>query len=111
MYSKFAAATAIGLLGLLLTACGATPIKPVEVTIAAPTISDEAKKALAQAEADVAAAKEKFALWTTAVSALKAARKAVEAGDSVGVINHANYASGQAWLGIAQLDYPSTEKK
>jgi len=101
------------LLALLLPACGAIQTFSSEPTqtAAKPTISQEAQAILAQAAADVEYARSKFALWTTAETALNAARDAAAAGDSAGVIKHAGYASSQVRLGIAQLDYPTTERK
>jgi hypothetical protein len=109
MLSRIASATFICLLALMLSACGAAPSQP-EVAPAVPTINSVASQALAQAEADVAVARNKFALWSTAESALVAARLAAELGDSEAVIKQAELASELAALGIAQLDYPSTER-
>jgi murein lipoprotein len=73
---------------------------------AKPTLSAEAKAALAAAEAAVKEANAKFALWTTADDALKAAQAAAEKGDSETVIKQSNRAQEQVKLGIAQLNYP-----
>jgi hypothetical protein len=116
MNSKIVSAAAASLIAFFTVGCSATPTTTTEAPKAAaaataPTISEEAQKALAQAEADVKAAKSKFALWTTAETALKAAQEAAKAGDSAGVISQANYASGQVKQGMAQLNYPTTEQK
>ncbi|MBI5330282.1 MAG: hypothetical protein HZB71_06680 [Betaproteobacteria bacterium] len=85
-------------------AAPAAPAKP-----AVPALSEAAVKALAQAEADVKMAKAKFALWTTAQNALKAAQEAAKAGDSAKVLKEAAFASDQVKGGLEQLNYPSTE--
>jgi murein lipoprotein len=101
---------------LILTGCESTmptkpdvapaPVKKVEAPQA--QLSDEAKQALAQAEADIKAAQEKKALWTTAQDALKQAKEAAKKNDSAAVIKHAKQASEHAKLGIAQTQYPLT---
>lgn len=116
MNSKIFSAAAASLIGLFMIGCSATPTKSAETpktpaAVAAPTISAEAQKALIQAEADVKTAKSKFALWTTAETALKAAQEAAKAGDSAGVIGQAAYVSSQVKQGLAQLNYPTTEQK
>lgn len=100
---------------LTLTGCESTmPTKPDVVKAPAKAeapqaqLSDEAKQALAQAEADVKAAREKKALWTTAQEALKQANEAAKKNDSAAVIKHAKKASEHAKLGIAQTQYPQT---
>lgn len=113
----------IALLGsglLVLTGCqGSAPVKPDVPQAAVKTesapkaetpkaLSEEAKQALAQAEADVKAAQAKKALWTTAQDALKQAKAAAEKMDSAAVIKHAKVASEHAQLGIAQSQYPVT---
>jgi len=114
MNSKIVSAAAVSLIALVMAGCSAAPTKTAEApkaAAAAPTISEEAQKTLAQAEADVKLAKSKFALWTTADSAFKAAQEAAKTGDSAGVIKQAKYVSSQVKQGIAQLDYPTTEQK
>ena len=115
MNSKLVSAAAVSLIALFMAGCSATPTKSAEApkaaAPAAPTISEEAQKALTQAEADAKTAKSKFALWTTAETALKAAQEAAKAGDSAGVINQAKYVSGQVKAGLAQVNYPTTELK
>lgn len=112
--------TAIALLGLVsLTACSsmkttttaAAPTAPVApATPAKPTLNDAAKAALAQATADIKKAKAERALWTSADTAMKAAEKAAEAGDSATVIKNAKVVANQTALGLAQKAYPSTEQ-
>ncbi|AAZ97706.1 hypothetical protein Tbd_1753 [Thiobacillus denitrificans ATCC 25259] len=70
-------------------------------------ISAEAQAALAQAQADVKAAKSKNALWTTADAALKAAEEAAKKGDSATVIKQSKLASDHVQKGLAQLNYPT----
>ncbi|MDO9114464.1 MAG: hypothetical protein Q7U63_11820 [Polaromonas sp.] len=100
---------------LMLTGCTSTmPTKPeaaqAPAKVEAPKaqLTDEAKKALAQAEADVKAAKDKDALWTTAADALKHAKDAAKKNDSAEVIKNSKEASDHAKLGIAQKQYPLT---
>ncbi len=88
---------------LALAGCQSAP--PAQ-TAATPTVSDEAKAALAKAEADVKAASAKNALWTTAEGALKAAKDAAAKGDSAGVIKNAKTASDHAKMGTDQKAYP-----
>lgn len=96
---------------MALAGC-ATTAQTVTMDTATPKgISVEAANLLTQAEADIAYARAKFALWTTAESALAAARDAAQRGDSMEVLRLAGFASGQVRLGIKQLDYPSTERK
>lgn len=104
-------AAAAASLTLALAACGQAPIKVFEMPkeTAMPAITEAARDALAQAEADVETARARFALWTTAESALKLAKDAATAGNSDLVSKHAAFASEQARAGIAQLAYPSTE--
>jgi murein lipoprotein len=115
MNSKIVSAAAVSLIALVMAGCSATPTKSAEApkaaAAAAPLISEEAQKALAQADADVKAAKAKFALWTTAETAFKAAQEAAKAGDSAGVISQSKFVSGQVKQGMAQLNYPTTEQK
>jgi murein lipoprotein len=113
MNSKIVSAAAASLLALLISACSANPTKSAEAPKepAAPVISEEAQKALAQAETDIKTAKAKFALWTTAETAFKIAQEAAKAGDSAGVISQATYVSGQVKQGLAQVNYPTTEQK
>lgn len=99
---------------LTLAGCESAPVK-VEApqatakTPAAPTtqLTEEAKQALAKAEADVKSAQAKNALWTTAQDALKKAKAAAEQNDSAATIKHAKDASEFARLGIAQTQYPA----
>ena len=106
---------AAGLLVAGLSACSQTPPKvaeaPKETATTRVGITEEAQKALLQAEADVLNARERFALWTTAEAALKQAREAANGGDSAGIIRHAAFATDQARKGLDQLAYPSTELK
>ncbi len=110
MSSKIVLFIAVCLTALFAQGC-ATPSKPDQEPLAGatPMLSAEAEQALAKAEADINLARSKFALWTSAESAIKSARKAAIAGDSAAVIKHAGQASDQARLGLAQIDYPTTE--
>lgn len=88
---------------LALAGCQSAPSKDAA---AAPALTDEAKAALAKAEADTKAADAKKALWTTAADALKAAQEAAKKGDSAGVISNAKKASDHAKMGTDQKAYP-----
>ncbi len=90
---------------LALGGCQTAPTQQPSAA-AVPTLTDEAKAALAKAEADVKAADAKGALWTTAADALKAAQEAAKKGDSAAVIQNAKKASDHAAMGIAQKAYP-----
>lgn len=81
---------------------------PAAPEAAMPALSAQAGQALAQAEADVKAAQQQHALWTTAQDALKHAKAAAEKKDSAAVIKYSKVASEQANLGIAQKQYPVT---
>ena len=94
-----------------LTGCASTESTQPANQIAAVSITPEAQALLTQAENDVSDARAKFALWTTAESALQAAREAAAVGDSAGVMRHAGFASSQVKLGLEQLKLPSTERK
>lgn len=111
MRLKFTFLAVTGLVFMYLTGCATTgPAAPAE-TATPKAISAEAASLLAQAETDIAYARAKFALWTTAENALTAARDAAARGDSAETIRHAQFATDQVKLGIKQLDYPSTERK
>ena len=97
------------LCGLLLGGCqGSGAVKPEATASAAtkPAISEEARQALAKAEADIDEARARNALWTTAESALKKAQEAAAKADSAATLKHSKTASELARLGIAQLNYP-----
>jgi hypothetical protein len=113
MKFPFLSLAAAGLFALTLGACSQAPTKAAEAPKepTKPGISEEAQKALTQAEADVKTAKAKFALWTTAETGLKQAQEAAKAGDSASVIKQAAFVSDQVKSGLAQLSYPSTEQK
>lgn len=99
---------------LSLVACAPVPPKPDPVAPSPsgiPAISPEARNLLAQAEQDVQAAREQFALWTTAEAALKLAWEAANAGDGATVTKQARRASELVKAGLAQLAYPGTELK
>ncbi|MDO9636259.1 MAG: hypothetical protein Q7I95_04800, partial [Thiobacillus sp.] len=66
----------------------------------------EAQAALTAAEAAAKDANAKFALWTTAESALKAAQAAAEKGDSDTVLKQSKIVQEHTKLGMAQLNYP-----
>ena len=113
MKRKLTALAFVVLNTFALTACSSAPTAPAEApkAVATPALSEAAQQALAKAEADVKDAKAKFALWTTAESALKAAQEAAKAGESDIVIKQAKFVSEQVERGLAQLAYPSTEPK
>jgi len=84
---------------------------PVVAATQAPTLSDAAKSALAQAEADAKAARAAFTLWVPAENALNAAQEAAKEGDSAAVLRHAQTVSDLTRLGAEQAKYPSTESE
>lgn len=103
------------LIALSATACGIIDKAISPATLSAlissqPTLSDEAEAALARAEGDIERARAAHALWTTAESAIRKAREAAQVGDSATVIAQSEIASDLAGLGLAQRDYPTTEK-
>lgn len=102
MRKQLASVALASLLALFLSACATTQTA---------SITDEAKATLAQAEKDVKEAKAKFALWTTADKALKAAQAAAAKGDSAAVTKEAKLASDHAKMGLAQTSYPLTTVK
>lgn len=116
MKHKIATLAFLGLSTFALTACSSAPAKTAAAPAAAPAapaqpmLSEAAQQALAQAEADVKTAKAKFALWTTAESAFKAAQASAKEGNSEVVIKQAKFVSDQVARGLAQLSYPSTEQ-
>lgn len=69
----------------------------------------QARAAVAQAEAAVQAAAERRALWTTAQDALRSAQEALARRDYAAAQQFARFAAEQARLGIQQLDYPRLE--
>ena len=113
MKHKLAALAFVGLATFALSACSSAPANTAEAPKepAKPMLSEAAQQALTKAETDVKAAKAKFALWTTAESAFKAAEEAAKAGESETVIKQAKYVSDQVARGMAQLAYPTTEMK
>lgn len=100
---------------LILSGCeGTVPAReeaPAPKAEVKPSLTDEAKAALAKAQADVKEAKAKKALWSTAVDALKKAESAAEEFDSQAVIKYAKTASDHAKMGIEQTKYPMTNIK
>ncbi len=101
MQKQFLIAAAI-VGALSLSACQTAPAPAP----AKAGLNDEAKMALAWAEADVKTAQSKGALWTTTEAELKAAKEAAAKGDSATVIKHAKLASAEAKLGLAQQQEP-----
>jgi murein lipoprotein len=100
-----------GLTTLGLTGCASTESTQPVIQSTTASITPEAQSLLNQAEIDVSDARSKFALWTTAESALLAAQNAAAVGDSASVIKHATFASSQVKLGLEQLKLPSSERK
>jgi hypothetical protein len=102
------------LISLIVLAGCATPSPSspkAETPPATPTLSAEARLALVQAEAAVADARARFALWTPTEAALKSAQAAAQAGDSDTVIRRTGVIAQQIRASLAQLNYPSTEMK
>jgi hypothetical protein len=102
MQKSLLAAVAAGL--LTLSACQSTPA-PAPAA-AKNVLSEAAKTALSQAEADMKEAAKAQAVWTTATDALKKAQEAADKGDSEATIKLAKSASAQAKLGVGQTKYP-----
>lgn len=100
-----------GLSAYGMTGCASTESTQPANQATTASITPEARALLIQAENDVGDARAKFALWTTAESALQAAQEAAAVGDSAGVIRHARFASSQIKLGLEQLKLPTTERK
>ncbi|MGA7180437.1 MAG: hypothetical protein WBX11_12725 [Thiobacillaceae bacterium] len=96
---------------LALAGCATKPSSAATTPAATPTISADAKAALDKAEATVKEAKAKYALWTTAESAIKAAEEAAAKGDNDGVIKNAKTAQEQAQFGLEQAKLPPLELK
>ena len=101
---------------LLLGGCQSSAPKPDASATAAPAteaaktaLSEEAKQALAKAEADVKEAKSKNSLWTTASGALAKAQEAAAKNDSAATLKHSKTASEHANLGLMQKSYPQTK--
>lgn len=112
MNKQFASITLAALLGLFVAGCASAPKQaaaPAEP--AKPTLSEEAKAALAQAEADAKAAKAAFTYWVPAENALKAAQEAAKAADSATVIKQAKKVSDLCKISALQPGYISTEMK
>ncbi len=76
---------------------------------AKPALSEEARQALAKAEADVKEAKAQKSLWTTAEDALKKAKEAAAKGDSAATLKFSKTASEHARMGLTQKSYPLTQ--
>ena len=94
------------------SSAAATPAIPA-VTPAAeaakPALSEEAKQALAKAEADVKEGRTQKSLWTTAEDALKKAQEAAAKNDSANTLKFSKTASEHARLGLTQKSYPLTK--
>lgn len=95
-------------LAVCLFALAASSVHASESSVQ--SLSTDAAEALANAESNVNMAKKRSALWTTAVGALEKAREAAKKGDSAIVVSQSETAVEQAFLGMAQLGYPSTEQ-
>lgn len=82
---------------------------PAAAEPAKPALSEEARQALAKAEADVKEVKAQKALWTTAEDALKKAQEAAAKGDSAATLKFSKTAIEHARLGLVQKSYPLTK--
>lgn len=109
------AASVLALIGCAAQSAGtgsAPSAAPAQTQAPAqPAISAEAQAALKSAEAAVLEAQKKYALWTTADTAIKAAEQAAKAGDSDAVIKNAKIAEQQAHLGLVQAKAPPLDMK
>lgn len=83
-------------------------VSALALSVAHAADPEDGRNAVAAAEKAVAAARAENALWTSAEDALRQARRALEGGDAAAAIRHANFASEQAALGIAQKQYSLT---
>src|SRR5437763_1564611 len=104
---------------LLVAACAApqqevvkapaAPPQPVSLAPVRddPSVAEEAKALLAQAETDVQRARARRALWLKAWEDLLAARQAAASAQHAVAIRHAKRASELALLGLEQLAYPA----
>lgn len=92
---------------IALSGCATQQAQPAKSADAKPELTAEAKAALAAAETAHKDANAKFALWTTADDAMKAAKAAAEKGDSETVIRQAKVVQDQTQKGVAQLNYPT----
>ena len=111
MNKQIASAALACFTALFLAACATAPEPKADAKPAAPALTDEAKSALTQAEADIKKAKAEYALWATAQDALKAAQDAAKEGESAKVVSQSKKASALAKAGLEQNKYPSTEMK
>lgn len=112
MKKKLASIALATQLAMFATGCASAPQQaaaPAEP--AKPALSEEAKAALTQAEADAKAAKAAFTFWIPAEKALKAAQEAAQAADSATVIKQAGIVSELCKISALQPSYPSTEMK
>jgi murein lipoprotein len=110
MTFKTASLAMASLLALLIAGCSTAPSQQAAAP-ATPTLSDEAKAALAQADATVKSAKANFTLWIPADTAYAKAQEAAKAGDSATVIKQAKIVADLSKIASAQANYPSTEMK
>jgi hypothetical protein len=91
---------------LTLGGCGGASVKQEPATMAKAGLSDEAKKALMDADAAVKETEAKGILWTTTLDAQKKAHEAAKKNDSATVIKEAKIVMEEAKLGIEQESYP-----
>lgn len=120
MKLHFASAALAGLFAVLAAGCSSTPATTAEAAPAAaataaaaakPALTEDAKQALAKAEADASSAKKAYAFWIPAEKALKDAQDAAKEGDSASVVKLAKKVTELTSIGMAQNGYPSTEMK
>lgn len=98
--TRAARSLAAGVLGMVL----ASEVSLQGVLAADP--AEACESALAQAEVAVAQARSREALWTTALDALREARRLRREADWNGCDSRANEARQLAELGRRQLEYP-----
>jgi murein lipoprotein len=98
------------LLALFVSGCSTAPSQEAAAP-SAPTLSDEAKAAMAQADTTVMNAKANYTLWIPANAAYMKAQEAAKAGDSATVIKQAKVVVDLSKIATAQASYPSTEMK
>jgi hypothetical protein len=98
------------LLALFAAGCSTAPSQEAAAP-AKPMLSEEAKAAMAEADATVKAAKANFTLWIPTEAAYEKAQAAAKTGDSAAVLKETKVVMDLSKLSAAQANYPSTEMK
>ncbi len=98
------------LLALFAAGCSSAPSRQAAAPVT-PTLSAEAKAALAEADVAVKDARAHYTLWVPAETAYQKALEAAKAGDSVTVLKETKTVMELNKLAAAQANYKSTETK